>query len=36
MDSQVERALRERIMAWVAERADRKGGWLSREELLTG
>lgn len=36
MDSQVERALREQIMTWVAQRADRNGGWLTREELLTG
>jgi putative restriction endonuclease len=36
VDSAVELALRERIMAWVADRATRNGGWLGREELLTG
>ena len=36
MDSLLESALRQSIMDWVAQRADRRGGWLSREELLTG
>lgn len=36
MDSVVEQDLRERIMAWVAERAGRNGGWLTRQELLAG
>lgn len=36
MDSPLEAAARERIFAWVADRAARRGGWVSREELLTG
>ena len=34
MDSAVESALREQIIAWVRERAEANGGFLHREELL--
>src|SRR5690625_553326 len=34
MESSVERALREHIMAWVGQRAERNGGFLHRDELL--
>lgn len=34
MDSVAEAALREQIMGWVAERAEARGGFLHREELL--
>lgn len=34
MDSTAERILRERIMAWVGERAELNGGFLRRDELL--
>lgn len=36
MDSVLEAALRQDIMDWVAERAARNGGWVSRAELLEG
>ncbi len=34
MDSAVERALRESVMAWVRQRADENGGFLHRQQLL--
>lgn len=36
MDSPLEAAARERIFAWVADRAARRGGWVSRDDLLGG
>ena len=36
MDSLLEDAARAKVFAWVADRAARRGGWVSREELLTG
>lgn len=36
MDSLLESALRQSIMDWVASRAERRGGWISRDELLSG
>ena len=36
MDSPVEDRLRQRVFDWVADRAARRGGWLTREELLRG
>lgn len=36
VDSALELALRQSIMDWVAERAVRRGGWLTRDELLGG
>ena len=36
MDSPAEVFARKRIFDWVAERAERRGGWISRQELLTG
>lgn len=36
MDSPLEARLRENVFAWVADRAARRGGWLTREELLRG
>src|SRR5690625_1300017 len=34
MESSVERALRDHIMEWVRQRADKNGGFLYRDELL--
>ncbi|MGO1317438.1 MAG: HNH endonuclease [Cellulomonadaceae bacterium] len=34
MESQVEKALRQRVMDWVIERAEANGGFLRRDELL--
>jgi putative restriction endonuclease len=34
METAIERVLRQRIMDWVAERAEANGGFLHREELL--
>lgn len=36
MDAAQESAARSHVFAWVADRDARRGGWLSREDLLTG